>query len=252
MNKQTRLTLNKNVDLSVCFRYTEMAKMGVSTKHAITIAKNKNISINRLKTRTATASNDNTNSKLKTTTFDHIKLKNMNVMFTKTQNSPSNTWLKTLVKYQAKTAEQRTMSLKNKLSRISEFYKSLNTKYNLKGTNNDERLKTLIRLNKENTNPEDMDAAYSKEINAKINEMYVNIKGSRSKFTKLENYNKYAKKFLDFDKRMNYDRPEEKSAIKFLKKNREFIDDYNDSKYRFPIPKDQRFFIRRKSVAKKA
>lgn len=248
MDKKLKLTLPRPVDISTCFRYNELTKLGVSNQRAITIAKNNRINIDTVKSQAASMPNDSA-KRPKKFTLDNFRIKDASLLLMKTNDSPTSRWINNLVQYQARVSAQRTQTLKDKLTKISDFYDTLNHKYRASERGRTSFFRRVVRINKMRSGHEDADNVYSKDISARVHGIHQKTEQIKLKFKALENYTKYANKFMDFESRINYDKPEEHSVVINLIKNKEFVHDYNDARYRFAVMKPERFFVKRKNAA---
>ena len=165
----------------------------------------------------------------------HPCIKNTDLLLKKKSVNTENQWIHSFIDYQNKISDKRTNALKSRLTKISSYYRSLNKKYKLKNLDRQDMFKKLIGYNRLKTSIEDMDNVYSKDTNLKVNVLYKSTKETKKKYRLFENYTNVAKSLLNYSTKFNLKNKKTQKAMFWVFKNKEFINDYNNVKYRFPV-----------------
>lgn len=145
-----------------------------------------------------------------------------------------NKWIKNYIKKQVTDIKGRSKVLATQINNISNFYQNMHEKYNFKSLKKNELYRKVKDLNKGKGDITD-EYIYDKKINNRIEDMYKNISKVKKKFKLIDKYQKIMISFTEDNNELNLDSKHDKKMIEALKKDKKIIEEFNNSKYKFPL-----------------
>ena len=142
-------------------------------------------------------------------------------------------WMQKYIKGQTSDINRRTNELETRINATSDFYKDLNRKYSFSRMKRPQLLESLKRLNDNNNCAEDLN--YDKKVHKKVDELYNNLGKTRRKFKLIENYQTSIKALAKNSHEINFMNYHDKFMLEVLNKDRNLIEQFNNSNYKFPI-----------------
>lgn len=145
-----------------------------------------------------------------------------------------NVWLQNYIDNQNKDINKRTKELERRINSTSEFYKNLNNKYSFRKMSRPQLMENLQKLNTNNKEHEE-EKFYDGKILRKAEEIYRNLGKTKKKFKLIENYQKTLKALAQKSHELDFMNHHDKYMLKVLKKDRNVIEQFNNSNYKFPL-----------------